>query len=278
MPRMKVPDDEINLDELESAEYSDEDFGNYEGEQPPKGTILVGVVKKIWWTYTQNNDPMLKVLWEADGNIGSREKFNGCPVWDNIVLNAKGKFRWKPFLDALGLTLRDIKSNMVLASDDDNMGAPIEKIGKWSPDTDSAFCRVVTGRERYNDEWQVRVSKYLEYEDPEEEEEPEPEPEPEPPARSRRASRTTATAKPAATRSRRAAAKPEPEPEPEEDAEDDEDDELEEPEEEPQPVPATRTRGSRSTRTATAAPKPGRRAAPARGRRAAAEPDDEPPF
>lgn len=297
---MKVPDEVMDLDELEAAEYTEgQTFTKYDGEPPPKDTKLSMKVEKIWWTYTQNDDPMLKVILIADGNVGEEEQYEGCDIWDNITLNPKGKFRWKPFIDALGIKLADIKNKMVLDENDDpKMGAPVLKIGNWVPNTDAAYLTVITGREKFNGEWQTRAAEYLEYEDPEdEEEEPEEEPEPTPApvarAGSRRANRT-------------APVEPDPEPEEEEDEEDpdeedeeedDPEDELEDEEEEEEPTPApTRRRRTaaaaptpepakpaaparRPARTARTATPPPAAAKPARGRRpAASKPDAETPF
>jgi hypothetical protein len=237
---------------------------------------------------------MLKVLWVAEGNTGDEAQYEGLTVWDNITINPAGKFRWKPFIDTMGFTLRDLKAKMIVASEDDNMGAPIEKIGTWAPDTDGALCRILTARERYQGEWSTKIGKYLDYEAPDDEpeepeeeeldedleegEEAEEEPEDEEPE-DEETEEEPAPAKPA-RRSTRTAAKPAP------------------PAAADKPArTATRTtrttrtaaepasatpakssaRGTRAARTATAA-KPA--AKPTRGRRATAQsvPDDEPPF
>jgi hypothetical protein len=220
IPKLKVEDDELDIDELEEAEYSEDggDFEPYDGPLPPKGTILVGLVKKVWWTYTKNDDPMLKILFVADDNVGDKAKYNGCPIWENAALTAGSKFRWKPFLDVMGLTIAMVKKNTTISSEEESNGDPIEKIGKWSPGGDEAWCRILTAREKYLDEWTARVGKWLEYEEPEEDEddedvadEPEdeadtPEEETTKPARGsggRRAAKPAATTAAPATRSRR---------------------------------------------------------------------------
>jgi hypothetical protein len=162
----------------------------------------------------------------------------------------------------LGFTLRDVKSKMVAeANEDDQFGAKLKKIGPFVPgeDQDGAWVRVVTGRERYNGDWQARAAKWLPWEDAEEPEEPE-------------------------------------EPAEEEDDEEavEEDEEIEDTEEEPEAEPEPPVRGRRSATKApakkAAATKPaarGRAAAapakkaasrPARGRRPSTVEDDEPPF
>jgi len=218
---------------------------------------------------------MLKVLWVAAENEGEEEEFNDCPFWLNLALIGGAKFRWAPFLDNYGITLKAVKTQTDVADKDDQNGAPINKIGSFRPgeDSDEAWCRIITNRERYNGEWKPSVKTWLPYdaeeddgaydeaddEEPEEEDEEEPEPEPEPePARGRgrrsapaRSAPDKAAAPARGTRTR--AATPAPE----------------------KPAPA---RGTKSSRTAAA---PAKAAAPARGRgrgKAAAGYDDEPPF
>lgn len=257
MPKLVVEDDELDIDELEDAEYSEGQFDDYDGDIPPKGTILTGLVKKVWWTYTKDEVPMLKILFEAADNEGDLEEYNGCPFWENAALSVGAKFKWFPFLENFGLTLAQVKKNSQIEKEDDpKNGAPFIKIGKWEPGSDAAWCRIITARERYKDEWQARIGTWLPYED---DEEPEEEAEPEPPAKPART--RAAASKPAASGTRRTArSKPEPEPE--------EEPEVEEEEEKP---PA------RSSRRATTA-KPAAKATPRPRGRGRAPADDDPPF
>jgi hypothetical protein len=273
MPRLKIDDDDLDVDELESAEWDDTTYERYGGEIPPKDTFLVGYVKNVWWTETNAGDPMLKVLWIADGNTGDEEEYNGLPVWENLALTAKSKFKWAPFFRQFGLTVRMIKTKTIIAADDDNVGAPITKIGTDFAPGESARCAIITGREKYNNEWQVRVAEWLdeeeadededelddeeEGEEPEDDEDDDEEEETPPPTRTRRAASGKATAsaatKPAAT-ARPAASKSST------------------------AKPAAKRDGTRSTSKAPA--KSVSKATPAHGARKAkaAGYDDEPPF
>src|SRR5215472_2387479 len=203
MVRLRKEDTEdLDIDELDAVEYSTEQFDSYDGEVPPKDIELVGYVRKMWWTRSQAGDPMLKILWLAAENEGDYEEYNGCPFWLNAALIGAAKFRWAPFLDNFGITLKAVKTQTDVADKDDQNGAPINKIGNWRPgeENDESWCRIITSRERYNGEWQPRVGEWLPYEDddagegePEDDEaddeyedEPDDEPEPEPePARGR---------------------------------------------------------------------------------------------
>lgn len=270
MVRLRKEDTEdLDVDLLDGIEYSTDTYTDYDGDVPPKDLELIGYVKRMWWTRSAAGDPMIKVLWVAAENDGDLEEYNDCPFWNNYALIGGAKFRWAPFLDNYGITLKQIKNNTDVADKDDSNGAPINKIGSWRPgeENDEAWCRIVTGQERYNGAYKPSIATWLPYDaddeaddvedEPEEdEEEPEEEPEPEPePARGRgrATARTPArTAEPA--KSGRGARRPAPEPE--------------------QPAP----RGARGTRSAKAAP--AKEAAPARGRGRARSQgsNDDPPF
>lgn len=253
MPRLPVTDDELDIEEMEAAEYDDSgsSFEPYDGEQPPKGTVLNGAVTKMWWTDTAAGDRMFKVLWVAEDNEGDLAEYDGLPIWENIALISTAKFKWKPFIDRFGFTLQDIKKKLIVDADDDQFGAPIQKIGKFEPDTDAAVSRVITGRHKYQGDWQTDITTWLQ--DGEGVEEPD-EPEVDEPEEAEEAPEEEA---PRATRGGRRAAAP--------------------------AKAATPARaGARGARTAKAAPAKAASAKPARGSRrgatASSDGDDEPPF
>jgi hypothetical protein len=230
----------LDVKELESAEYSTEEFDRYYGEVPPVGTELTAYVKRMWWTRSatkangSGNDPMLKILTVAADNEGDLEQYNDCPFWLNAALNAGSKFRWGPFLDNFQISIRAIKARKVDVEDKtDQNGAPIISIDGFRPgeDSDEAWCRIITEQEPYNGVMSPRVKEWLPYDDEDDEEGEDAE----------------------------EAADDEADDEYEE--EDGEED-GEEAEAEPEPAPARGRRGA--ARSATTA------AAPARGRRPAA--------
>src|ERR1700746_833025 len=184
MPKLRKEEvADLDVQELDEAEYSDEEFDTYEGDIPPVGTELTGYLKSLWWCRTAEKsdgsgmDPMLKALWIAADNDGDLEQYNGLPIWENAVLTPAAKFRWAGFLRAFGITIKQIKTATYLLTgetDERMNGAVIERIGKFHPgeDHDEAGSRVVTDRHRWNDEWGARAKKWLPWED-EEDEEPE---------------------------------------------------------------------------------------------------------
>ena len=212
----------------------------------------------MWWCRTAEKedgsglDPMIKVLWIAADNEGENEEYNGLSIWDNLVLTPGAKFRWAPFFNVHGITLKAIKTSTYVGEEDDERvgGAPIEKIGNFVPgeDSDAAWSRVITKRRFWNDEWRAEAKKWLPWEAEDEEEEEEP----------------------AEEIADEEAELEDEEPEDEEEAEEEEDEEEEE-EEEEEPTPPRRGRG----RPAAAKPASTRTARPA-GRAAAAKPAGKP--
>jgi hypothetical protein len=269
----------LDVKELEAAEYSNEEFDRYYGETPPVGTELNAYVKRMYWTRSSKNDPMLKILTVAAENEGDLEQYNDCPFWLNAALIPGAKFRWGPFFDNFGISIRAVKARKVdVEPTTDQNGAPINSIDGFRPgeDSDEAWCRIITDQEPYNGAMQPRVKEWLPWDDEDEDADDEAD-----------------------------------DLEAEDEEEDEDEDELEEEEEEAEPAPARGRRGAarsqpqspapaRGTRSASRAParpaaavsaprggraaaRSGRSAAPAaaaaparRGRRAAAK--DDIPF
>jgi hypothetical protein len=170
VPKLRIDDDELP-DDLDDVEYDRErrDYEKYEGEQPPKDTFLNGYVKNVWWTETNGGDRMLKVLWIADGNTGETEEYNGLDVWENMALTANAKFKWGPFFEYFGLTIRMLKTQALIDEDEDNIGAQIKKIGKKFIPGPDCRCGIITSREKYNSKWQTHVAEWVDEEEPEDE-------------------------------------------------------------------------------------------------------------
>jgi hypothetical protein len=257
MPQtLKPTNDEFNPDELD-VEWDDSTFDTYDGEQPPGGTALLANVKKMWWTYSSDDTAMIAVLMIAEGNNHGKEEYDGLPIWEYLVFKTSAAFKYGPFLEVTGITLKDIKTKMKVDDEDEKQGAPILAIGSFKPDTDDSVIGVITKRERYNGEWQTKAGKYLsadEIEDMEDDDEPE-----EKPRGRRSASKAKATPKGARSRSK-----------PAEPDDDDDDDDVEEVEDRP----ARGSRSARGTRTTKPAAKPASR----RGSRRSKGDDEDVPF
>jgi hypothetical protein len=248
MPRVKVDDTELNVTELEEAEYEEnEDFEPYQGPIPPKNTVLTGYVSRMWWTFDRSENRMIKILWIAADNVGDKAQYNGLSIFDNDSLTPVSKWRWAPMMRVLGFSLADLKKKLYLEDGETNMGEVIEKIGAFIPgeENDVAWCRVLTGINVYEGNKSAQVQRWMDWADPkpaddeiddddeaeeiepeeaEEPEEPDPdddgetpeddadedEPEeaPAPPKRPAKAASRPAAAKPAAASSATAAKRP----------------------------------------------------------------------
>jgi hypothetical protein len=222
--------------------------------------MVLARVDKIWWTYSGNDDPMLKVLCVAEDNPEPLDEYDGLPMWENMVLTSGAKFKWAPFLEHFGLTIRDVRNKIMVDAEDDNQGAPVTKIGSLVIGSDDCLFVAVVTKEKYQGKWQAHVAEWLDADTDLDDEEDEPEEKPAP--RSRKPAGRAAKKPAAATgrgRSRRA------DPDEEETEEEDE-----EPEEE------TPSRSRRKPAAASRAKKPA--AARGRSRRSAKDDDEEPPF
>jgi hypothetical protein len=256
MPKLKDAE-VLNVKELEEAEYEEgAGFVKYDGEIPPTGTMVLMRLDKAWWTYSSNDDPMLKVLCVAEGNPEGLDEYDGLTAWENMVLTSSAKFKWDPFLTHFDLTIRDVRSKTMVDDEDDSQGAPITKIG--------TLVVGVISKEKYKGNWQAHIAEWLDPDTDLEAEEPEEEPE-EKPSRSRSRSTTIGRAakKPAAATGRGRSRRADPD---EEEADGDED----ESEEDKPSRSRTRKPAGRA-----AAKKPA--ASRGRSRRGSAD-DEEPPF
>jgi hypothetical protein len=286
---MKLTNAEFNEKQLD-VKVEPSKFKRYTGDVPKTGTILVHRVTKMWWTQAEDGTSMIKALAVAEDNTGEKKKFNGLPTWEYLVFKPEGAWRYVPFLQCFGITLRDIKNKMVVSDEPDNIGDVIESLGGWEVGSDDALCRIVIQRKKWEGDFQSRVDRdgWLPLEDEDEEdedvdeddiEEDDEDEEDEPPARPTRGSRSTSRSAGTRASSRRRA-----EPEPDDEDEDEDDDDLEdevddededaeeaeeeddeEAEEEPPARPARRT-ATRSSRTPARAASSSRSASSGRSR------------
>lgn len=258
MPRLKLDKSEFDPDALD---VDVEDQPRYDGEIPPTGTKVPARVKKIWWTYTANQDPMFKVL-----TVGEEEadEYEGLPIWDNLAFVPGAAFRYKPFLEAFGITLDEVFKK-TFVDDEDNIGLPVTKVGSFKPGSDDGLTVILVKKEKYDGRWQARPDAYLPWDgEPEEEDEEEEEERP-----ARRKPRAKATNSKPASRHRRR----DPDEDEEEEEEELEDEaEEEEDEEEEDEAPTSRRRPAARRSSARS------RSAPAKGKRGKRDENGEPPF
>ncbi len=153
---------EFDTDELDVDYDERDDIIDYDGPTPKARMELPGRIKNLWYLTSSNGNPMFKVIFEAETAGHSKlAAYDGCPVWDNITFTPGAAFRYQPFLQLFGLTLRDVKSRMDLEEDETRMGRKVLSIGRWEPGSDEAMCAIKIKTEFYEEERQVRVAKYL---------------------------------------------------------------------------------------------------------------------
>lgn len=98
----------------------------YIGELPPARMALPGQVRRVYLAQTANNDPVLKVLYEV-----TEGKYTGFTAWDNVTLNNKAAFKWKPLIDALGVSTVELTTGTRVNPDEESdAGLRVISIGK----------------------------------------------------------------------------------------------------------------------------------------------------
>lgn len=106
MPKFKLPGFGA-----EDAKAEAGSFAPYEGELPPKKSILRGVVKRMQMKLNSNEDPMINFVVEVSEPEGSpKAKYNRCPAWHNVNVTEQGKGYVNQFFRALGMSNSDIVS------------------------------------------------------------------------------------------------------------------------------------------------------------------------
>jgi hypothetical protein len=159
MPKMRWADAEA-FDDL-PEEWDEAEFEPYDGDEPPPNIALRGKIKKIWAVQFSSGNDGFKVLFEAAGNTGEREEYDGWGVFDNVAFTPGSAFRYGPLLELLGVTLSDVKSRSVVG-EEDNTGFPVTKIAEFRMPADGFPCKIRTKTET-NEEYgrQTKVGTYM---------------------------------------------------------------------------------------------------------------------
>jgi hypothetical protein len=128
---------DFDAEGLDEADYDDTEFPSYDGPLPPNNTWLTMRLTKAWQRYSSNSDLQFKTILVAGGG-----DYDGLTIWDNITFTEKAAFHYRPWLLAFGITAKMIKSSTVVDDDEGKFGHLVQRIGRWTPDTDDALCRV----------------------------------------------------------------------------------------------------------------------------------------
>lgn len=109
--------DEFDRDDL---------YTPYQGPVPTNAVYRWRIRKLQFIAATEDSVPQLRVGLELDPRNRSEKKYKGYYQTAFIYISDKTKFRYIPFLDALGVSGRDFTSRTIISED----GA-ISKIGAW---------------------------------------------------------------------------------------------------------------------------------------------------
>lgn len=159
MAKMKWRADDVDWKGLQDEEFEDNDFPVYDGPEPPANILLSGQIDKCWLVESAKGDWMFKVVFQAKDNEGDRKVYEEWSCWDNVLWSLpQCKFMWQPFLDALGISLKDIKDRTIVG-EEDNVGTVVERIGKVEF---PAFIRIKTSKVKTGDyKGKIEIAKYL---------------------------------------------------------------------------------------------------------------------
>lgn len=135
-------DTRITADDIDSAE---EGYTAYAGEVPPGGVYRFRV-KRAKYTEFNTGSLGLNVILELDGSWKeAHRKYDGCTVWDRIVMTKAAASFVKAFAAGIGVSSTDLVSRVI--TDEDGY---VTKIGKKT--LADAIVYVAMKRGRYNDE------------------------------------------------------------------------------------------------------------------------------
>jgi hypothetical protein len=142
----------------------EDDFEPYDGPTPPKG-VYQGRIKSAKVTESSAGNNMIKVLIIVDGKASGKPKYDGAPIWDNVVDTPQTAFRVARFLSGIQGTKRDWAATTV-----DEEGNII-KMGRIK--VVGALVRFSTKLEEYEGDHNAKIDRYLppKDEEPEDEEE-----------------------------------------------------------------------------------------------------------
>lgn len=137
-------------------------FAPYEGEIPPKNTILKGKVKRVQLKLNRNEDPMINGVFETGDDHPAKKEYNGCPAWFNINVTDQGKGYVNEFFRALGMSKEDIVSFWVEGPNLEDKKLPSSFVGVGDFEfKDGMPVRIMSGRGRHKGVERMEVASFL---------------------------------------------------------------------------------------------------------------------
>lgn len=144
------------VDQVEVEER--ETFEPYDGPIPPNNSVLQVSLKWARVADFNSGNGGLKLLMEVAEPDGSpKAKYNGCPLFENLVDVDTQAWKIRQWLDAIGGTGKDWDG--CVSADDGNGNEVITKFGRVK--ADGLKLRVQTQVEVYEGERRAKVRNYL---------------------------------------------------------------------------------------------------------------------
>lgn len=146
--------------EVDAVEVEDRqaDFEPYDGPVPPNNSILQVMLKWARVAEFGSGNGGLKLLMEvAEPEESTKKRYNGCPLFENLVDVDTQDWKIRQFLDAIGGTGKDWDS--CVAEKDDKDNDVIVKFGRIK--AAGLRFRIQTTRETYDGEQRAKVQRYL---------------------------------------------------------------------------------------------------------------------
>lgn len=135
----------------------------YTGPVPPDGVYLFNIKKLQFIAASKSKLPQLRVgleLISRDDDDFDDEKYVGFFIMDFLHISDKTKFRYVPFLDAIGVSGRDFTKRTITKED-----GTITRIGQWhNSDEEYVYAQLVTGEDQ-NGSPKKEIRVYMPYEE-----------------------------------------------------------------------------------------------------------------
>lgn len=145
MAKAKWANSDLTADDIDNVEESEE-FIPYSGEVPPRGLYRF----KLRWIRTDvssNGNDMFFLLAVLDGSWKPNHKqFDGYPMFDHIALTKASAPRMRAFVDALGVSSKDV-INSTVTQKDDRGNEVVQKIGRQKIADQDLLLYINTQRE-----------------------------------------------------------------------------------------------------------------------------------
>lgn len=142
-------DELITADDIDSAE---DGYQAYTGDVPPGGVYRFNWRRGMYAEFNSGNQG-LNVLWLLDGSWKSaHRKFEGCPLWDRVVMTKASAAFVKAFAAGIGVSASDLVGKVVVDED-----GTVTKIGRKTMNEDVAVYIAVKPGE-YNNVTRLEVA------------------------------------------------------------------------------------------------------------------------